>query len=697
MNTNKKILLFMIVLIFALISITACDSGSQVVNNPETYNASVIIEGVVNADHAEFFSITADGDPGIDQFSYESNSLTGNITGLSGTIELTIIIDDENLEDGEYKFVNENENVLEVDSNNNEAKFTVEFIGEGSKIAEIDINNDVQNISVAYGTSEDDVKSQLANKITIKDTNDNEFIVNLDWTIEDYDSNAACDYTATGIFMLPEGVDQTDPATELEVNAIVTVQIEEVELIDSIELVLVEAGTTSSDNGSVTLDYDFYIGKYHVTQADFKDIMGFNPSYFNDNDHSNLTGNSDNRPVEQISWYDAIEYANALSDLEGLDKYYIINGTTVTENKGANGYRLPTEDEHEYAARGGKDGYSTTYAGSDNLDEVGWYINNSDEANSGRNDNRGTMPVGEKEANELGLFDMTGNVSDWTNTSSNSSRIFRRGSFNNLENECKVSESFSYSPESYTIGLGFRLARSPEYNLNIEIEGEGRVEIDSDNNKYTAGTEITLEAIPDSGWDFSHWDGDVADSNSAETTLIINEDKTVTAYFEEVEITTLLDEDFNDKFPEGWEIIVGGTTDDTWTRVEPNSSDNSLDGTPFMIANSDALGSGFTMDEKLITPEINIPNPPGKLMLSFEHYYRHMVNSIGNVQVYDGTEWVVVKTFDYTAGSWIAPAEKVIDITGHANDKLRVSFHYTDGGSWAWYWVIDNVKIEVVE
>jgi len=235
--------------------------------------------------------------------------------------------------------------------------------------------------------------------------------------------------------------------------------------------VLVEAGTTSEDNGEITVEEDFYIDKYHVTQSEFEEVMGFNPSYFNDEDHPDLEGNTADRPVERVSWYDAVKYANQLSEAEGLDKYYNISNieydgdniddATVTENEGANGYRLPTEDEHEYAMRGGKNGNATTYAGSDNLDEVGWYWDKSDVANSDRSDNRGTIPVGMKEANELGLYDMSGNVYDWTNTPDGSYRVFRGGSWNGIANYCEVSYSFSYTPSLTSNSIGFRFTRRP--------------------------------------------------------------------------------------------------------------------------------------------------------------------------------------------------------------------------------------------
>ncbi|MGA2642127.1 MAG: SUMF1/EgtB/PvdO family nonheme iron enzyme, partial [Spirochaetia bacterium] len=141
----------------------------------------------------------------------------------------------------------------------------------------------------------------------------------------------------------------------------------------------------------------FHMGKFDVTQDLYQSVMGSNPSQF--------TGDG-NRPVERVSWYDAVEFCNKLSERDGLAKVYTINGTDVTADWSANGYRLPTEAEWEYAARGGQQGVSEyhVYAGSDNLDQVGWYKDNSGGT---------THPVGQKAPNALGLYDMTGNVWQW--------------------------------------------------------------------------------------------------------------------------------------------------------------------------------------------------------------------------------------------------------------------------------------------
>ena len=240
------------------------------------------------------------------------------------------------------------------------------------------------------------------------------------------------------------------------------------------DMVWVDGGTfqMGSDQGvndekpvhAATLD-GFWIGKYEVTFAEY-DLFCAATARAKPDDEG---WGREKRPVIHVNWFDAVAYCNWLSAQDGLVPAYAITADTIVALRmQANGYRLPTEAEWEYAARGGKAGGTNVYSGgNDNdLDAIAWYSANA----------RGkTQPVGLKKANELGVYDMTGNVREWcydffssypANAVANpggratgKDRVLRGGRWDRNPVQLRSTYRAYTQPKYQDYGTGFRLTR----------------------------------------------------------------------------------------------------------------------------------------------------------------------------------------------------------------------------------------------
>ncbi len=202
----------------------------------------------------------------------------------------------------------------------------------------------------------------------------------------------------------------------------------------------------------VRLTAGFWLGETEVTQGLYRAVTGKSPS-----SHETC---GDDCPVTDVSWNDAVAFCNALSALEGLRPAYVQRGGDWTWDRTADGYRLPTEAEWEYAARAGED---LRYSGSDSVDDVAWYgpyeWGRNGQENRGGNSGLSTHPVGTKAANAWGLRDMSGNVWEWTYDCFDNTRGMRGGSWQQGAREARVSNPDAWYPSETLVDLGFRVAR----------------------------------------------------------------------------------------------------------------------------------------------------------------------------------------------------------------------------------------------
>ena len=343
------------------------------------------------------------------------------------------------------------------------------------------VDADYHHVDITFTTNDGTSDSEPSQAITVNKGT-------LNKTFSDIDSAKAY-YTYTFVTYDELGNKGGEYRRRVYVNAVSNIPEGFVEVIGT-TITGTEEWTPPSyvfvSGRSITIP-DMYVCDHEVTRGEFKELMGTDPSTASayDKDGNKLTGDAVlNNPVDNVNWYAAIAYCNKLSLKENLTPCYSVSGVTdwenldyssiptksdtnwdtLTYNKEADGYRLPTEAEWEWLARGGE---NYTYAGSNTVDDVAWYTTNTNDT--------GSREVKTKQANGYGLYDMSGNVWEWcydwygtvssstadTGASSGSYRVQRGGSRYYSSYYCKVDvRSWYVSPNRRSNDCGFRVVRS---------------------------------------------------------------------------------------------------------------------------------------------------------------------------------------------------------------------------------------------
>ena len=230
----------------------------------------------------------------------------------------------------------------------------------------------------------------------------------------------------------------------------------------------------SSDETQHTVTIsDFYMQTHEVTQAEYTAVMGENPSHFS----------GEECPVESVSWYDAVAYCNARSAAEGLTPAYMVDGSSVTWDRSANGYRLPTEAEWEYACRAGTTTpfYIAESPSAEQANYYGHYPYEIEENYFSQGNltvrpgqyRQTTIAVGSFEANPFGLYDMYGNVGEWvwdyygaypeeaqtdpTGAATGTTRVWRGGGWNDFAKNMRSAYRAAMDPNKSSASVGFRV------------------------------------------------------------------------------------------------------------------------------------------------------------------------------------------------------------------------------------------------
>lgn len=232
----------------------------------------------------------------------------------------------------------------------------------------------------------------------------------------------------------------------------------------AVEVVAVPTGSLATSSwGTAIFVEGFDLGRYEVTGGLWEAVRPW--AVTRGYDLTARATASVTHAVAAVSWYEAVKFCNALSEMAGLTPVYLVDGAVYRSGsygptvspvtaRAANGWRLPTEREWEYAARGATASGGYTYAGSNTPGDVAWY-----------NVNAGAVQaVGTKAANELGLYDVSGNVSEWCFdlvTAGWHTRRVRSGSYVAAATSVRWSRRFEVSPDAVEAWLGFRVARTP--------------------------------------------------------------------------------------------------------------------------------------------------------------------------------------------------------------------------------------------
>jgi len=282
------------------------------------------------------------------------------------------------------------------------------------------------------------------------------------------------------------------PSTQVEVVALIEEEVLVPEEVVSEDMVRVKGGNLppGGTRGGTKVD-TLYIGKHEVTWAEWKRVRawavdnGFDIAATGE-------GCADDHPVHSVSWFEAVKWCNAKSLMDGFSPvYYQFTGgifrsgsatsSAINRNHAANGYRLPQVSEWEFAARGGNQTQGYIFSGSDDFEAVGWFSENSSGAACDLASGRGTWPAGQKAPNELGIYDMSGNVWEWCGDDFSVERLYCGSSFLTVGSAFTkwFLDVFQKLPDTSRIGLGFRTARSSSETIDSPFSNFFELDLES--------------------------------------------------------------------------------------------------------------------------------------------------------------------------------------------------------------------------